>query len=86
VDYLNLNAVIKIMSEKAQDYIRQLDEIKGKLESSGAGQEAIEFEKTGIEKYKSVLSNIGTYDKEVQGIILEDVARDIARMKMAYKI
>lgn len=86
MDYLNLNAVIKIMSEKAQDYIRQLDEIKGKLESSGAGQEAIEFEKTGIEKYKSVLSNIDTYDKEVQGIILEDVARDIARMKMAYKI
>ena len=86
MDYLNLNAVIKIMSEKAQDYIRQLDEIKGKLESSGAGQEAIEFEKTGIEKYKSVLSNIDTYDKEVQGIILEDVARDMARMKMAYKI
>jgi len=86
VDYLNLNAVIKIMSEKAQDYIRQLDEIKGKLESSGAGQEAIEFEKLGIEKYKSVLSNIDTYDKEVQGIILEDVARDMARMKMAYKI
>ena len=86
MDYLNLNAVIKIMSEKAQDYIRQLDEIKGKLESSGAGQEAIEFEKLGIEKYKSVLSNIDTYDKEVQGIILEDVARDMARMKMAYKI
>jgi len=86
VDYLNLNAVIKIMSEKAQDYIRQLDEIKRKLESSGAGQEAIEFEKLGIEKYKSVLSNIDTYDKEVQGIILEDVARDMARMKMAYKI
>ena len=86
MDYLNLNAVIKIMSEKAQDYIRQLDEIKGKLESSGAGQEAIEFEKLGIEKYKSVLSNIDTYDKEVQGIILADVARDMARMKMAYKI
>jgi hypothetical protein len=74
------------MSEKANEYLAELTELEKKLECMGIETGDLVFEKSAINNYKEVLGKFDSYDPQTQEIILEDVRRDIDRIKLSYKI